>query len=58
MSETKTKVKTFYSDDYDEVDAQVNEFIIDKDLIDIKFHAFKGIDDDEFFHYRFVIYKD
>jgi len=57
-SPPQTKVKTFYSDNYDEIDKEVNEFIKDKNIIDIKFYAFKGNDDDEFYHYRMVMYRD
>lgn len=58
----QTKVKTFYSDSYDVVDKEVNEFIKDKNIIDIKFHVFKALDDIEpveiYHHHRFVIYRE
>ena len=55
------KTKIFYSSDYTEVDQEVNEFIKDKDVVDIKFHVFKESnvdDDDENLYYRFVKYRE
>lgn len=37
------KVKTFYNYDSKKLDAEVNEFIADKSVVDIKFNSMPGI---------------
>lgn len=63
-NKTYMKVKTFCQDDYVTLDCDVNNFIEDRDIIDIKFTVTESISsidgdaDSKTWYFAMVIYKD